>query len=186
MPHSSVGWRTVRVSFRQILSCPAIPSAKLWKTTERKTLYCHQFSTSSLCFLWLASLNIPHLIFPFSHKKPALKRENSSKHYRLIIIWTVVIIMKQSKHKVQPLLRVQVCGGDYIPMLVSISSPLGWCEGWELSGGNMWICKDGFSVAPLLFLAHVEGMWAQQKKSPVPSSPQGTPTKACLCREQLN
>lgn len=45
--------------------------------------------------------------------------------------------MKQSKHKVQPLLRVQVCGGDYIPMLVSISSPLDWCEGWELSGGNM-------------------------------------------------
>lgn len=61
----------------------------------------------------------------------------------------------EQTQSVQPFLRVQVCGGDYIPMLVSICSPLDCCEGWELSGGNVWICKDGFSVTPLLFLAHV-------------------------------
>lgn len=61
----------------------------------------------------------------------------------------------EQTQSVQPFLRVQVCGGDYIPMLVSICSPLDCCEGWELSGGSVWICKDGFSVTPLLFLAHV-------------------------------
>lgn len=60
---------------------------------------------------------------------------------------------------------------NFFAMLAFISSPSGWCEGWELSGGKMWVCKDGLSVAPLLSPAYVEGTREWQKTSCVLPSP---------------
>lgn len=156
---------------------------------QRGNLHCcHQISTCSLCFCWSASLSIPNLNIPPSIW--SLQWRGKIHPSTTIIITTeiikIAIIIRQRKREVQPLLYMLGCGGVSFPLLASISSPLDWCEGWELSGGNMWICTGEFSVAPLLFPAHGKGTRAQLKNSPVLPSPKGDPPRAPLTREQPN
>lgn len=63
-------------------------------TRDRKTVRCHEISTCSLCFLWLASLNTPPFIRNLQWRgktHPSTKRiiiffETQSKHHRVWLL----------------------------------------------------------------------------------------------------